>query len=118
MNSATTPAATPGRACSATGTRCPAGSPGPSCGASPGSRWVASVFSLAATGMVYLFIGIFVIGGFVAAWYITVPLVAAPYLLAYVGRQGELRAAGRRRTSASRPTWRRSSTTSRPRRTP
>ncbi|MDX3758823.1 M48 family metalloprotease [Streptomyces sp. AK02-04a] len=53
---------------------------------------VASVFSLAATGMVYLFIGIFVIGGFVAAWYITVPLVAAPYLLAYVGRQGELRA--------------------------
>ncbi|KUN46940.1 peptidase [Streptomyces olivochromogenes] len=53
---------------------------------------VASVFSLAATGMVYLFIGMFVIGGFVAAWYITVPLVAAPYLLAYVGRQGELRA--------------------------
>ena len=53
---------------------------------------VASVFSLAATGMVYLFIGMFVIGGFVAAWYITVPLVIAPYLLAYVGRQGELRA--------------------------
>ncbi|MCX4611049.1 M48 family metalloprotease [Streptomyces mirabilis] len=53
---------------------------------------VASVFSLAATGMVYLFIGMFVIGGFLAAWYITVPLVAAPYLLAYVGRQGELRA--------------------------
>ncbi|MFJ1602990.1 M48 family metalloprotease [Streptomyces sp. NPDC088253] len=53
---------------------------------------VASVFSLAATGMVYLFIGMFVIGGFIAAWYITVPLVAAPYLLAYVGRQGELRA--------------------------
>ncbi|MET7780337.1 M48 family metalloprotease [Streptomyces mirabilis] len=53
---------------------------------------VASVFSLAATGMVYLFIGMFVIGGFVAAWYITVPLVVAPYLLAYVGRQGELRA--------------------------
>ncbi|MGW4989473.1 M48 family metalloprotease [Streptomyces mirabilis] len=53
---------------------------------------VASVFSLAATGMVYLFIGMFVIGGFVAAWYITVPLVAAPYLLAHVGRQGELRA--------------------------
>ncbi|MCX5092187.1 M48 family metalloprotease [Streptomyces sp. NBC_00365] len=53
---------------------------------------VASVFSLAATGMVYLFIGVFVIGGFVAAWYITVPLVIAPYLLAYVGRQGELRA--------------------------
>ncbi|MFG2366523.1 M48 family metalloprotease [Streptomyces mirabilis] len=53
---------------------------------------VSSVFSLAATGMVYLFIGMFVIGGFVAAWYITVPLVVAPYLLAYVGRQGELRA--------------------------
>ncbi|MER5662061.1 M48 family metalloprotease [Streptomyces mirabilis] len=53
---------------------------------------VASVFSLAATGMVYLFIGMFVIGGFLAAWYITVPLVVAPYLLAYVGRQGELRA--------------------------
>ncbi|WP_329365395.1 M48 family metalloprotease [Streptomyces sp. NBC_01483] len=53
---------------------------------------VASVFSLAATGMVYLFIGMFVIGGFFAAWYITVPLVIAPYLLAYVGRQGELRA--------------------------
>ncbi|WP_240362883.1 M48 family metalloprotease [Streptomyces sp. S1D4-23] len=53
---------------------------------------VASVFSLAATGMVYLFIGMFVVGGFLAAWYITVPLVVAPYLLAYVGRQGELRA--------------------------
>lgn len=53
---------------------------------------VARVFSFAATGMVYLFIGMFVIGGFVAAWYITVPLVVAPYLLAYVGRQGELRA--------------------------
>ncbi|WP_405888005.1 M48 family metalloprotease [Streptomyces sp. NBC_01136] len=53
---------------------------------------VASVFSLAATGMVYFFIGITVFAGFVTVWYITIPLVAAPYLLAYMGRQGELRA--------------------------
>ncbi|MFI1162181.1 M48 family metalloprotease [Streptomyces sp. NPDC020801] len=53
---------------------------------------VARVFSLAATGFVYLFLGIVVVAGFVGAWYITIPLVAAPYLLAYAGRRGELRA--------------------------
>ncbi|MFF9407326.1 M48 family metalloprotease [Streptomyces anandii] len=53
---------------------------------------VASMFSLAAAGFVYLFIGMAVVAGFLGAWYITVPLVAAPYLLAYMGRRGELRA--------------------------
>ncbi|WP_367223748.1 M48 family metalloprotease [Streptomyces sp. 16-176A] len=53
---------------------------------------VAGVFSLAAAGIVYLVLGFTVIAGFVVAWYITIPLVAAPYLLAYVGRRGELRA--------------------------
>ncbi|MFI6487687.1 M48 family metalloprotease [Streptomyces sp. NPDC050564] len=53
---------------------------------------VASVFSAAATGILVLFMGMFVITGFLVAWYITIPLVIAPYLLAYAGRQGELRA--------------------------
>lgn len=53
---------------------------------------VAGVFSLAAAGIVYLVLGFTAIAGFVVAWYITIPLVAAPYLLAYVGRRGELRA--------------------------
>lgn len=53
---------------------------------------VSRVFSLAATGFVYLFLGTVVVAGFLGAWYITVPLVAAPYLLAHVGRRGELRA--------------------------
>ncbi|MER6073915.1 M48 family metalloprotease [Streptomyces sp. NPDC001817] len=53
---------------------------------------VSRVFSLAATGCVYFFLGMVVVAGFLGAWYITVPLVAAPYLLAYVGRRGELRA--------------------------
>ncbi|WP_406474424.1 M48 family metalloprotease [Streptomyces sp. NBC_01615] len=53
---------------------------------------VASVFSLAATGILVLFMGMFVVFGFIVAWYITIPLVIAPYLLAYAGRLGELRA--------------------------
>ncbi|WP_406332266.1 M48 family metalloprotease [Streptomyces sp. NBC_00203] len=53
---------------------------------------VASVFSLAATGILVLFMGMFVVAGFIVAWYITIPLVIAPYLLAYAGRLGELRA--------------------------
>lgn len=53
---------------------------------------VASVFSLAAAAFVYFFIGMAVLAGFLGAWYVTVPLVAAPYLLAYMGRRGELRA--------------------------
>ncbi|MET9408687.1 M48 family metalloprotease [Streptomyces sp. NPDC002935] len=53
---------------------------------------VAGVFSAAATGLLILFMGMFVIAGFLIAWYITIPLVVAPYLLAYAGRLGELRA--------------------------
>ncbi|MER5382270.1 M48 family metalloprotease [Streptomyces sp. NPDC002688] len=53
---------------------------------------VAGVFSAAATGFLILFMGMFVLAGFLVAWYITVPLVVAPYLLAYAGRLGELRA--------------------------
>ncbi|MER5470430.1 M48 family metalloprotease [Streptomyces sp. NPDC002685] len=53
---------------------------------------VAGVFSAAATGLLILFMGMFVIAGFLVAWYITIPLVVAPYLLAYAGRLGELRA--------------------------
>ncbi|WRZ91212.1 M48 family metalloprotease [Streptomyces sp. NBC_01007] len=53
---------------------------------------VAGVFSAAATGLLILFMGMFVLTGFLVAWYITIPLVVAPYLLAYAGRLGELRA--------------------------
>ncbi|MFE1286528.1 M48 family metalloprotease [Streptomyces sp. NPDC058751] len=53
---------------------------------------VAGVFSAAATGLLILFMGMFVVAGFLVAWYITVPLVVAPYLLAWAGRLGELRA--------------------------
>ncbi|MFG3546690.1 M48 family metalloprotease [Streptomyces sp. NPDC047725] len=53
---------------------------------------VTRVFSAAAAGILYLFLGILLVVGFLNAWYITVPLTAAPYLLAYAGRQGELRA--------------------------
>ncbi|MGW0967077.1 M48 family metalloprotease [Streptomyces sp. NPDC002516] len=53
---------------------------------------VAGVFSAAATGLLILFMGMFVVAGFLVAWYITIPLVVAPYLLAWVGRLGELRA--------------------------
>ncbi|MFK4144434.1 M48 family metalloprotease [Streptomyces sp. NPDC004065] len=53
---------------------------------------VAGAFSAVAAGFVYLFIGMTVVAGFLGAWYITIPLVAAPYLLAYAGRRGELRA--------------------------
>ncbi|MFC0054104.1 M48 family metalloprotease [Streptomyces actinomycinicus] len=53
---------------------------------------VASVFSMAATGFLILFMGLVAVAAFLAAWYITIPLVLAPYLLAYAGRRGELRA--------------------------
>ncbi|MET7380936.1 M48 family metalloprotease [Streptomyces sp. NPDC005526] len=53
---------------------------------------VSRVLSLAATGFLYLFLGITVVAGFLTMWYVTVPLVAAPYLLAHMGRRGELRA--------------------------
>nr|WP_121712859.1 M48 family metalloprotease [Streptomyces sp. E5N91] len=53
---------------------------------------VTRVFSVAATGMLYLFLAAVVVSGFMVAWYITIPLLLAPYLLAYAGRQGELRA--------------------------
>ncbi|MFH8393679.1 M48 family metalloprotease [Streptomyces sp. NPDC018036] len=53
---------------------------------------VAGVFSAAATGLLILFMGMFVVAGFLVAWYITIPLVIAPYLLAWAGRLGELRA--------------------------
>ncbi|MET7987306.1 M48 family metalloprotease [Streptomyces sp. NPDC005281] len=53
---------------------------------------VAGVFSAAATGLLILFMGMFVVAGFLVAWYITIPLVVAPYLLAWAGRLGELRA--------------------------
>ncbi|MFJ8197897.1 M48 family metalloprotease [Streptomyces sp. NPDC096152] len=53
---------------------------------------VSRVFSLAATGLLYLFLGITVVAGFLTMWYVTIPLVAAPYLLAHMGRRGELRA--------------------------
>ncbi|MFF8940853.1 M48 family metalloprotease [Streptomyces sp. NPDC014864] len=53
---------------------------------------VSRVFSLAATGFLYLFLGITVVAGFLTMWYVTIPLVAAPYLLAHMGRRGELRA--------------------------
>ncbi|MFG3008711.1 M48 family metalloprotease [Streptomyces calvus] len=63
------------------------------------TRWVvrialavSQVFSFLATGLLILFMGMVVVAGFLVAWYITIPLVVAPYLLAYAGRQGELRA--------------------------
>ncbi|WP_432171050.1 M48 family metalloprotease [Streptomyces sp. 1222.5] len=53
---------------------------------------VAGVFSMAATGFLILFMALAAVAAFLAAWYIAVPLVLAPYLLAYAGRRGELRA--------------------------
>ncbi|MEV5316232.1 M48 family metalloprotease [Streptomyces sp. NPDC052687] len=53
---------------------------------------IASVFSAAATGVLLLFMGVFLAAGMLVIPYITVPLVLAPYLLAYMGRTGELRA--------------------------
>ncbi|WCN02673.1 M48 family metalloprotease [Streptomyces sp. M92] len=53
---------------------------------------VSRVFSVAATGVLYLFLGCVLVAAFMAVPYIAVPLVAAPHLLAYAGRQGELRA--------------------------
>ncbi|MFJ3303584.1 M48 family metalloprotease [Streptomyces sp. NPDC086549] len=53
---------------------------------------VASRFSVLATGFLVLFMGMFFVFAVVGAWFVTIPLVLAPYLLAYAGRQGELRA--------------------------
>ncbi|MEU7384442.1 M48 family metalloprotease [Streptomyces sp. NPDC042207] len=53
---------------------------------------VASVFSIAATGFLILFMAMAVAAAFLTAWFIAIPLVLAPYLLAYAGRRGELRA--------------------------
>ncbi|MGW7383494.1 M48 family metalloprotease [Streptomyces sp. NPDC054794] len=54
--------------------------------------YVASRFSLLATGFLVLLMGTVVIFAVVGVWYVTLPLLLAPYLLAYAGRQGELRA--------------------------
>ncbi|MFF4564629.1 M48 family metalloprotease [Streptomyces sp. NPDC001435] len=53
---------------------------------------VASRFSVVATGLLVLFMGMFVVFAVISAWFVTIPLVLAPYLLAFAGRQGELRA--------------------------
>ncbi|MFG2313619.1 M48 family metalloprotease [Streptomyces tendae] len=53
---------------------------------------VSRVFSVVATGFLYLFLGCLLVTAFLTVPYLAVPLVAAPYLLAYAGRQGELRA--------------------------
>ncbi|WP_405890176.1 M48 family metalloprotease [Streptomyces sp. NBC_00133] len=54
--------------------------------------FIARRLSFAAYGILVLFFGMFVIAGLLGAWFVTIPLVIAPYLLAYVGRQAELRA--------------------------
>ncbi|MBE8478137.1 M48 family metalloprotease [Streptomyces justiciae] len=53
---------------------------------------IAAVLSWRAYLLVTFVIGMCLVGGFVAAWYATLPLVLAPYLLAYTGRKAELRA--------------------------
>ncbi|MEW2510026.1 M48 family metalloprotease [Streptomyces sp. NPDC046870] len=53
---------------------------------------VTGFFSAAATGALVLIMALMAVGVFLFAWYIAVPLVLAPYLLAYAGRRGELRA--------------------------
>ncbi|MGW3149317.1 MULTISPECIES: M48 family metalloprotease [Streptomyces] len=53
---------------------------------------VASRFSVVATGFLVLFMGMFFVFAVIGAWFVTIPLVLAPYLLAFAGRQGELRA--------------------------
>ncbi|MFF9125885.1 M48 family metalloprotease [Streptomyces sp. NPDC014889] len=53
---------------------------------------VASVFSMAATGFLVLLMAMMAAAAFLTAWFIAIPLVLAPYLLAYTGRRGELRA--------------------------
>ncbi|MER6736442.1 M48 family metalloprotease [Streptomyces puniciscabiei] len=53
---------------------------------------VASFFSMAATGFLILFMALVAVAAFVTAWYLAIPLALAPYLLAYAGRRGELRA--------------------------
>ncbi|MFK4225021.1 M48 family metalloprotease [Streptomyces sp. NPDC019890] len=54
--------------------------------------FIARRLSFAAYGILILFFGMLVTAGLLGAWFITIPLVIAPYLLAYVGRQAELRA--------------------------
>nr|WP_063826089.1 M48 family metalloprotease [Streptomyces antibioticus] len=53
---------------------------------------IAAVLSWRAYFLVAFVIGMCLIGGFMAAWYVTLPLVLAPYLLAFMGRKAELRA--------------------------
>ncbi|GAB1337212.1 hypothetical protein ACE1SV_38020 [Streptomyces sp. E-15] len=53
---------------------------------------VTGFFSVAATGALILLMAFLAVCVFIVAWYIAVPLVLAPYLLAYAGRRGELRA--------------------------
>lgn len=54
--------------------------------------FIARRLSFVAYGFLILFFGMLVTAGLFSAWFITIPLVIAPYLLAYVGRQAELRA--------------------------
>ncbi|OPG01712.1 peptidase [Streptomyces sp. GKU 895] len=53
---------------------------------------IAAVLSWRAYFLVAFVIGMCLVGGFMAAWYLTLPLVLAPYLLAFMGRKAELRA--------------------------
>ncbi|MGW7085805.1 M48 family metalloprotease [Streptomyces sp. NPDC054871] len=53
---------------------------------------VARHISLAATGVVVLCLGALLIAVTAALWFVMLPLVFTPYLLAHFGRRGELRA--------------------------
>ncbi|MEV7156246.1 M48 family metalloprotease [Streptomyces misionensis] len=53
---------------------------------------ITGYFSVVATLALGLFMALAVFCAFVVAWYIVIPLVLAPFLLAYAGRRGELRA--------------------------
>ncbi|MFF1815139.1 M48 family metalloprotease [Streptomyces sp. NPDC058251] len=54
--------------------------------------WIAGLFSTGAFVILALFMGIFLVAGMLTIPYITIPLLVGPYLLAYAGRRGELRA--------------------------
>ncbi len=82
---------------------------------------ITGYFSVVATLVLGLFMALAVFCASVVAWYIVIPLVLAPFLLAYAGRRGELRADQQRPSWASPVSWPRSCTTwrpSRPRRRP
>ncbi|GAA0918166.1 M48 family metalloprotease [Streptomyces thermoalcalitolerans] len=53
---------------------------------------VASRISVMVTGVLVLFMGMVAVAALVSAWFVTIPLLLAPYLLAFAGRKGELRA--------------------------